>query len=269
VTWEELRRLGLSDGAIERRVRRGTLWPKHPGVYAVGRPDLSDAGRAHAALLSAGVRGGLSHGSAVWGFGLSTAPDPHHVTLVRGSTKQLEGLRVHRVRNEVPFIVRNGLRMTTIERTLLDIAQTEPFTVLQRTLNEADYRRLVTVGSLDAFLADVRGHRGIGALRRAMLDQAPTRSHLEDRFYKLIREAGMPRPLVNHKVEGYECDFVWPQLRLIVETDGWTAHGTPRQKRRDRRKEARLQRAGWRVGRVLRRDLERPLELVVRLFTRT
>jgi hypothetical protein len=129
VTWEELRRLGLSDGAIERRVRRGTLWPKHPGVYAVGRPDLS---------------------------------------------------------------------------------QTEPFAVLQRTLNEADYRRLVTADSLDAFLADVRGHRGIGALRRAMLDQAPTRSHLEDRFYKLIREAGMPRPLVNHKVEGYECQ---PQLR--------------------------------------------------------
>jgi very-short-patch-repair endonuclease len=261
--------LGLSDGAIDRRVQRGALWPKHPGVYAVGRPDLTDVGRAHAALLAGGLRSALSHRSAAWGHGLSAAPDPHHVTLVRGSTKQLEGLRVHRVRNEVPTVIRDGLRMTAIERTLLDIAHTEPFTVLQRTLNEADYRRLVTADSLDAFLATVRGHRGIGALRRARLDQAPTRSHLEDAFYRLIREAGLPRPLVNHRVEGYECDFVWPQLRLIVETDGWTAHGTPRQKRRDRRKEARLQRAGWRVERVLRRDLDRPLELVLRLFTRT
>ena len=238
----------------------------HPGVYAVGRPDLNDVGRAHAALLYAGGRSALSHTSTTWLFGLHPAPARHHITTTRGSTDALSGVVAHRVRGPLEIVERNGLRTTTLARALLDIAHTEPFTFLQRALNEADYRRLITPDSLSALLEQTRGHRGQRALKGAMLDQAPTRSHLEDRFFALIRATGLPRPEVNVKIAGYECDFVWPKRRLIIETDGWAAHGSARRRRRDARRDAVLRAAGWRIERVPRHEVERdPYALVARL----
>jgi very-short-patch-repair endonuclease len=174
----------------------------------------------------------------------------------RGSTKELEGVVPHRVRKMPRTFKRRGLITTTVERALLDIALTEPFADLQRALNEADYRRLVSESSMRSVLDESRGHRGAAALKEAIADKAPTRSPLEDRFYALLRAAKLPLPMANQMVDGMECDFVWPELRLVVETDGWAAHGTARRKRRDRRKEKRLEALGWHVERVPRAELE-------------
>src|SRR5215216_2935434 len=61
---------------------------------------------------------------------------------------------------------------------------------------------------------------------------------------------GFPRPEVNVSIEGYLCDFLWREQRVIVETDGQRAHGTTRARRRDPIKDADLQIAGWRVIRI-------------------
>jgi very-short-patch-repair endonuclease len=33
-------------------------------------------------------------------------------------------------------------------------------------------------------------------------------------------EAGLPLPLTKQMVNGFEVDFYWPDLGLVVETDG-------------------------------------------------
>lgn len=89
-----------------------------------------------------------------------------------------------------------------------------------------------------------------------------TRSELEERFLALCDKHNLPRPEVNVYVEGYECDFVWREQRLIVETDGAAAHGTARAMRKDPIRDAELMIAGWRVWRVTYERLLREPEAV-------
>ena len=73
----------------------------------------------------------------------------------------------------------------------------------------------------------------------------------------LLQSSRLPTPELNCSIEGYEVDFVWRDRRLIVETDGWAAHGTRGSFERDRRRDADLLAAGWRVLRITWRQLER------------
>ena len=60
-----------------------------------------------------------------------------------------------------------------------------------------------------------------------------TESELERRFLPLARSAGLPRPLTGRRVNGFTVDFYWPELGLVVETDGLRYHRTPAQQARD------------------------------------
>jgi very-short-patch-repair endonuclease len=95
-----------------------------------------------------------------------------------------------------------------------------------------------------------------------------TRFDLEERMLALCRRFDLPIPEVNFQVMGYEADFVWRDARLIVETDGWEAHGTRAAFERDRLRDAALVAAGWRVLRITWRRLEREPELVARELQR-
>jgi very-short-patch-repair endonuclease len=258
ITRAELLALGLSPGTIGRWAQRGRLHRRFPGVYAVGHAALDAVGEAHAALLAVGEGAVLGHQSAAWLLGLMPSPAVHHVTTTKRSGRNLTGVVVHRVRSLPPSHVtsRTALPVTTTARTLLDLAQHTDHPTLQRALNEADYRRQVTEDQLEAVLAETRGHRGAANLRIAIRDQAPAKSHLEDRFFAMLRAAALPMPEVNARVLGIEVDFLWRDRRL-VETDGWAAHGTARRKRRDARRDERLERGGWTVLRVTRVEVER------------
>ena len=83
-----------------------------------------------------------------------------------------------------------------------------------------------------------------------------TRSELEERMLSLCRRFRLPTPEVNTRIQGYEVDFLWREQRLIVETDGWQAHGTRGAFERDRRRDADLLGAGWRVLRITYAQLE-------------
>lgn len=82
------------------------------------------------------------------------------------------------------------------------------------------------------------------------------------------RSAGLPKPLVNREVEGFEVDFNWPQQRVVVEADDWSSHGGRGAFERDRIRDAVLLAAGWRVVRITRARLAQDPEGVSALLAR-
>ena len=201
-----------------------------------------------AAVLACGEGAALSHFSAavLWGM-VPERKWPIHVTAER--KRRVKGIRLHESPLEGERVRREGITVTTPKRTLVDLADVAPRRLLERAIDEAEYLRLDIGG-----LAPRKGRRGQGLLASVIAVHTPgatrTRSELEERFLALCDEHGIPRPEVNSEVEGYECDFVWREQALIVETDGGAAHGTARARERDRKKDVKLLLAGWRVVRV-------------------
>ena len=161
----------------------------------------------------------------------------------------MRGVVVHCSPLDGERVRRDGIVVTTPARTLVDLADVVPRRTLERAMDEAEYLRLDRSG-----LAPRHGRPGSGLLASVLAVHRPgttrTRSELEETFLKLCDDHGIPRPEVNVHIEGFECDFVWRDARLVVETDGAAAHSTDRARRRDPVRDARLMTAGWRVWRV-------------------
>jgi hypothetical protein len=269
VARRQLQTLGLSGPAIGKRLHAGRLHKVMRGVYAVGHGHVPPLALAQAALLAVGDDAVLSHrtAAAMWRI-TDVWPAKPDVTVARRSVRQRQDIDVHRVRT-LPTkhtTRRHGLPTTTPERTLLDLAEVLAPGDLTRALGEARYLRLTTEKRLRQVIATAPGRRGTARLA-ALIDggPAPTHSHLEDRFLALVREAGLPRPLVNTRVNN-QVDFLWRDQRVVVELDGWAAHGTPAQLARDHERDVDHQLAGFAVMRVTYQQLKRrPLEVVARL----
>jgi hypothetical protein len=238
VTRGQLIDRGFSAEAIKHRVQKGRLHLVVRGVYAVGRPHLTREGRWMAAVLACGVDAVLSHRSAtaLWGFG---AEHPHYidVSVRRSSEARINGLRSHR-RPSLPSSeveLRRGIPLTTPVRTFLDLATVTGPKTLERAINEADKLDVIDADSLRRDLDDHPGEPGIRLLRR-VLDEHTFRlsdDELERLFRPLAAAAGLPTPLTKHMLGKFEVDFFWPDLGLVVETDGWRYHRTPSAQTRD------------------------------------
>lgn len=266
VTRSQVTALGLPDQAIARRIRGGRLHRVHRGVYAVGRPSLTDRGRLFAAVISCGATAAASHSSAAALIGLLQWRRPRiDVTVESGGGRRRRGaLIIHRSRLEPADVTQiDAIRVTTPARTILDLADVLPERRLERLLDEAAYLGLDLRG-----LKPRPGRRGAARLRRVLGRHAPgstrTRSALEERMLALVRRADLPAPELNAEIGGMEVDFVWRDARLIVETDGWRAHGTRAAFERDRRRDADLAAAGWRVLRFSHSQLYRDPAWAVR-----
>jgi very-short-patch-repair endonuclease len=260
----QLAALGLSSSAISRWDAAGRLHRVLPGVYAVGHSAVPLQGRLTAALLYAGPRAVFSHTTAAWLWSLIDAePTRIHVTVParRGS---LPTLCVHRSRSVEVARYRN-LPLTTVPRTLLDLAAILPSAQIRRALAEADYRRLVDPTDVEAALG--RGRAGSSALRRALEEHNPslarTLSALEERFLELCRKSQIPLPEVNVKIAGLMVDAFWRQQRLVVELDGHAAHGSAAALERDRQRELKLRAAGYSVMRYTWQQVTEQSELVL------
>jgi very-short-patch-repair endonuclease len=260
VTRAQLVGLGLGTSAIDERVQRGRLHRVHRGVYKVGYPGLTRNGRFMAAVLASGEGAALSHLSAavLWGI-LQDRGGRVHVTAA--TRRRVKGVVVHEGALEGERVRRQGVVVTTVGRTLVDLADVVPRRTLERALDEAEYLRLDRTG-----LAPRHGRSGSGLLTSVLAVHTPgstrTRSELEELFLALCDDQGLRRPEVNVGIEGYECDFVWRHAGLVVETDGGAAHGTTRARERDPIRDAELQLAGWVVIRVTWvRLLNRPEEV--------
>jgi predicted transcriptional regulator of viral defense system len=254
----QLKALGLSEGAIDARLTQGRLHRVHRGVYAVGHSRLGARGRWLAAVLTCGHGAVLSHRSAaaLWGLGWSGAA---HID-VTGSGRGQVGIRIHRSRglHQEDRSTRDSIPVTSLARTLLDLASSVPQRQLERALEQADRLDMLDMVEVDALLDRTSGHHGIGPLTARLADYRPTletRSELELAFLALCREAGLPMPAVNVWVAEYEVDAFWAAEGVIVELDGYEFHRTRAAFERDRARDAALQLAGYRVLRVTARRL--------------
>ena len=191
-----------------------------------------------AATLACGEGAMLSHRSAaaLWGFG-EEHPDYIEVSVRRHSTPRRPGIRVH---DRAGLWDRDigtwlGIPLTTPVRTFLDLATVTGPKTIERAINEADKLDVIDADALRHALDDHPGEPGVRPLRR-ILDEHTFRlsdEELERLFRPLATAAGLPTPLTKHKVDKFEVDFFWPDLGLVVETDGWRYHRTPSAQTRD------------------------------------
>jgi very-short-patch-repair endonuclease/predicted transcriptional regulator of viral defense system len=239
ITRRQLLELGFGKDAIKHRVSRGRLHPVASGVYAVGRPLLTQRGRWMAAVLSCGSGAVLSHHSAatLWEIFVVTT-SATHVSVPAGAKRRRPGVVVHRrgalASEETTH--RDGVPVTTPLCTLIDLAACVDRSHIETAINAADRLDLIAPEQIRRGLFEVARRPGIAALRE-ILDRRTfvlTDSELERRFLPLVREAGLSRPETGHHVNGFKVDFFWPELGLVVETDGLRYHRTPAQQTRDR-----------------------------------
>jgi very-short-patch-repair endonuclease len=267
VTRRQLLAGGISDDVIDRRLRRGELHAVHRGVYAVGHPALGQRGRWQAALLAHGPCAVLSHWSAgeLWEM-VSGHRETIHVTAPGAKRRKRHGLLCHSGRLDTRDCRRHrGMAVTTVSRTLLDLAPELGPDQLTRIYNEARLARLLHERDLADLVDRSAGRPGTPRLRTVLGAgrAGPTRSAAEDRMLRLIRAARLPTPQVNARIAGVEVDLLWRAQRLVAEVDGFAFHSSRAAFERDRRRDAALAGAGLRVLRFSWRQLEREPQSVV------
>ena len=273
VARRQLLTLEIGLEAVDHRLRAGKLHLVHRGVYAVGRPGLSQHGRWMAALLAL-PDSVLSHQSAAALLGLRPDQGRAHVTVPRRHGHARPGIVIHCVRTLDPRdrTEEEGIPVTTVARTLLDLAEVLPFSQLHRTFEAAERLRILDMRSVAELIERSRGRHGLRPLRalveHSRLPEPAARSELERRFLDLCDEAGLPRPAVNVLVAGFEVDALWPAERLVVELDGHEFHRTRPAFERDRARDAALVVAGYVVVRITyRRLLAEPARIADELRT--
>jgi len=185
-----------------------------------------------AAVLACGSDAALSHRSAaaLWKFG-KEHEDYIDVTVRRDSEARIRGIRCHR-RPSLPadaITTRLNIPLTQPVQTFLDLAAATGLKGLERAINEADKRDVIDPDALRKALEEHAGDPGVRPLRR-ILDKHTFRlsdDELELLFRPIAAAAGLPTPLTKVIVNEFEVDFFWPDLGLVVETDGWRYHRTP------------------------------------------
>jgi very-short-patch-repair endonuclease len=272
----QLTAIGVPARTVDSWVRAERLHVLHRGVYAVGHRVLRVEGRRLAAVLACGPGAALSHRSAAdhWGL-LRTERTRVDVTTAR-TRRAIPGIDLHRSRSldARDTTSHEAIPITTVARTLLDLAATVRHHRLERALAQAERLQLYDHGAITDVIARANGHRGKTPLARATAGEPRlTRSELEARFLALVRTAGLPEPLSNFTLDALdhgpcEVDYYWPSHRLIVETDGWEAHGTKAAFKSDRRRDAALTSLGHRVMRFTYDDVAYDAATVVERLRR-
>jgi hypothetical protein len=268
VSVRQLARLGIGRASVEKAILGGRLHQLHHGVFAVGHTDLSLYGYCLAAVLGGGPGALLSHYSAAWLWGLSKAsPVPVHVT---GPVprRHRSSIRQHRSRTltDEDRGLEKGIPVTSVARTVLDLAALVEFRRLRRLLKRSEELKTFDLPLFESVLARNKGHRGARPLRRALAIYRPprfTRSGTEDYFLHLVEQAGLPRPVTAYNVAGHELDVYWPDHRFAVELDVFETHGTRESFEEDRSRDEDLKLARVEVVRVTGHRLEREPEQVI------
>jgi very-short-patch-repair endonuclease len=257
---------GLTEEAIEVRLRTGRLHRLYAGVYAVGHRMTSKEGRWMAAVLASGPEAVLSHWSAaaLWMI------RPNSRSIIDITTPQKsrswDGIRRHhKVLSTDEVAVEEGIPVTTVPRTIFDLAATESADVVGNLLRESEYRRLHDRLSLWDLVERYPGRRGVRKVRAALerLGEGPSgrkRSPLEERFALFLHRHRLPQPRFNDWIllggKRYQVDCHWPEAGQIVELDGWEGHGTRTAFREDRARDRALRVAGFSVTRLTWNQLD-------------
>jgi hypothetical protein len=239
VTRSELLRAGLTDAEIKWRLDTGALLREHRGVYRVGHRAPSVEARYLAAVRAGGPGAVLSHRPAAHVLGLVKGPPPWP-EVTAPTERRVAGLRTHRSprldsRDTTSW---RGVPVTTVARTLVDVAHLLSTDDLARACHEAGVRHGTTPAQVETVLARRPTSPGAARLRRILRgDVRVTLSKLESRFLGRLREAGLPLPQTNRVAGGRRVDCRWPQRGLTVELDGYRYHSSRHAWEQDRRRE--------------------------------
>jgi very-short-patch-repair endonuclease len=275
LTKEQLEQFAVDSWGRARMVQRGHLISVHPGVWRI--PDVAPSKRQKWVAACLAVEGAaLSHHSAAAFYELDIPEqDVVHVAVPRRGVRGPEGVCVHCVGVLPPrSIVRAGpLRVTRIERTLLDLAGAMDDESLQTVFDSAWLKRKVDPLDLGRQLAKVgRGRYGVARLRRVVTDAVARRRPLEGRLEVMFWRAAKAkrlRPevqvrLVDSHRPNCRLDFLFPKENLVVETMGFSSHGTEEKFESDALRLARVVASGKAVLPVTYRMMNNSPENVMR-----
>ena len=227
-----------------------------------------------AATFTAGEGALLSHTSAAALWGIGRPRERVEVTVpTRAGRGKRKGLTIHRT-SCVPTgeaTSRENIPVTSLPRTLIDLADVLDRRTLERALDESEYLRLYDGAAIARAVRAHPGRAGARRLAKAIeehtIGTARTNDGLEEGFFLLCRAHHIPQPLVHQDIGPYAVDFLWPAQRLLVETDD-ASHRRSSTYESDRDRDAYLEDHGYRVRRFTWRKIERePAEVARQMRT--
>lgn len=253
ITLRRLRALGLSRAEIRTLIRREHLHPAHEGVFFLSaNPSRRAVWTAATARCPDGV---LSHtsASALWGL-VETDHGWPHLTVPRGRRMKQQGIRLHWTTRPLDRARIHGIPVTTLDRTLDDVARTLDERAIVRALRQAEFHHALDLAALAAEATSGRLQR---VLARYVAGQGRTQNELEADFFVLVAtRTPLPPPEVQRSTDGGRVDFLWPELGLIAEVDGYAAHRGRIAFREDRARDRRNLRAGLLTVRFTWEDVQ-------------
>lgn len=260
VARRQLTALELGDDAIDHRLAIGRLWIVMPRIYAIGHRRLPPLGRPMAAVLSSGTEAILSHRSAaaLWGV-RDAAPGTIQVTVPTKSRSTKLVQRHHVALHDDEVTAHEGIPVTTVPRTILDLASTSSVDEVEVAIRQVEFLRLYDQLSLLDLIERYPRRRGVARVRTALarieaLPSGRVRSQLETKFLPFLRRHRLPRPRLNDWIvlgeRRFQVDCHWAGMGQIVELDSWQAHGTRTAHREDRARDRALHVAGYEVTRI-------------------
>ncbi len=195
-----------------------------------------------AAVLACGDGVAVSHGDAAALLGIARRwPGPIHVSVPYPRNHRAHGIRTHRrsTFDANDITKRLEIPVTTPAVTIVDIAASQSERRLERAINEADQKEILRFDALRNQLPRMSPRPGLARVNRLITRWTfrLTRSELERLFLRIARRAGLPVPETLVKVNGFEVDFWFPELGLVVEADSLTYHRTPAKQLADRRRD--------------------------------
>jgi hypothetical protein len=268
VTRAQLTAAHISLDEIRHRLGTGALIREYPGVYRVGHRAPTLEARYLAAVLACGEHALLSGTAAGHLLGLLRGPAPAP-EVTAPTQREVRGLQTRRCRS---LTTGDGMRwrgvpVTSVARTLVDLAAKLDEDAVARACHEAGVKHRTTPGQVELVLARRPRSPGAGRLRQILRgDTRVALSRLEARFLELLRAAGLPLPETNRIAGGRRVDCRWPERRLTVEVDGYRDHSSRHAWERDRRREREAYARGDRFRRFTFGDVfEHPEPLLAEL----
>jgi hypothetical protein len=251
----EALRLGMSASQVDRQVRSGLWVHEHRGVYRLAASPPTIMGSLKAALLAAGPSAYVSHRSAAWLHGVvEAAPAMPHISVPSDRRIALEGIRATRTRHPARPAYLQGLPCAPILRTIFDCACLLSAAELDALIDTAVAQRRVRLDELAAAASAARVYPGQAAVVRRLeargVAGSPHPSVLESRMSRALSDHGIPAPRAELRWGPggrYRLDYAYPELRLVIEVNGWAFHSSPEQARHDATRRNALQAGGWTV----------------------
>lgn len=244
---QELRRLGGSPRHLERAAAAGSLIRVRPGVFSLpsewASATIEEQHLARVRAVASTSKRPLvfSHASAavLQGVGIVDTPLARpHITQPPRLEVRLVGVVAHRADLDAAEIVEvDGLRVTSLERTALDIASAGSFVAAVAALDQA-IAAGVDRDDLSARLERSRPFRGAGRVEAALeVSYGMSESTLESLSLGRTIELGFPAPVQQYVLGPHRGDFAWPEFGVWGEADGFSKYTDPEVLWREKRRE--------------------------------